>query len=155
MKVTGNIKSNLQRIEQKIQEDGSINEIGDMCRATIVCESNEQLIKAYEEIDGQSWFNITRLKNKLTDPLKLVHINVSYFGILLGEIQIRIGSKPVNFESNHFIYELKRTDTPAQFRQQILMKYTSQVQDGIIDYDGVDGEQGDANYSDWEANFQK
>ena len=54
---------------------------------------------------------IIRVKNKLKDPLHLIHINLIYSSSLICEIQLRVGKKPINLYANHFLYELARSDT--------------------------------------------
>jgi hypothetical protein len=80
------------------------------------------LIDAYKKI--ASIMTIVRVKNKLRDPLQLVHLNVNYRNELICEIQINIGLKPVNYNANHFLYELERADSIIQFQQQILIHIT-------------------------------
>jgi len=60
--------------------------------------------------------DIIRLKNKLKDPLHLIHINLIYNHCIIVELQIRYGQKPINLYANHFLYELVRSDTADQYR---------------------------------------
>lgn len=97
--VEGNLKSNLQRIAQKITGDGTnenLFRIPDMIRATIVVKEPSQLVDAYNTIATNSEFNIIRLKNQLNDPQKLVHLNVIFNDSIIGEILIRYGPEPIN-----------------------------------------------------------
>ena len=55
--------------------------------------------------------DIIRIKNKLKDPLHLVHLNLIYEHRIIVEISIRYGKKPINLYANHFLYELARSDT--------------------------------------------
>jgi len=82
-----------------------------MVRSCIIVQKPEQLITAYKVIAEGSLINIIRLKNKLKEPLKLIHLNLIYNEKIIGEIQIRYGNKPCNYYSNHFLYELKRADS--------------------------------------------
>jgi len=40
-------------------------------------------------------------------------MNVIYVNSIVGEIQIKYGSTPVHYYSNHFLYELARADSAA------------------------------------------
>jgi hypothetical protein len=116
MQVSGNLKSNLQRICQKINEDGFMN-VQDLIRATVVAKTHDQIIQAYEILNSHEHLTILRVKNKLREPLQLVHLNVAYKGRMIGEVQIKIGITPVQYASNHFLYELVRADSVEQLRQ--------------------------------------
>lgn len=122
MSLHGGLKSNLQRISQKIEEDGDVYGLSDMVRATIIVSSEEKLLEAYKIINNNSKLCVFRCKNKLNQALQLVHINVNFSEKIIGEIQMRIGSKPKNYNANHFLYELERADSLDQFNQQVLMK---------------------------------
>ena len=48
-RVTGNLKTNLARIAQKIEDGGNkgIFKVTDMIRATVICETVDQMDEAY------------------------------------------------------------------------------------------------------------
>ena len=63
--------------------------------------------------------NIIRVKNKLNDGIQNLHLNVMfgrYGSLIIGEIQIKIGKKPIHYYAHHFLYELMRCDSQDQFR---------------------------------------
>ena len=80
------MKSNLTRIGQKIREYKSSFKVGDMVRATISVNSPEQMKQVFESLQQNPDFRIIRVKNKLRDHLKLVHINLIYLDQIIGEI---------------------------------------------------------------------
>jgi hypothetical protein len=88
----------------------------------VVANNSRQLKQAFEKIDAHEYLNIIRVKNKLDQHLQLVHINFTYRGRILGEIQLKIGTPPIMYAANHFLYELARADSIDQFRQQVLLK---------------------------------
>ena len=69
----------------------------------------EEAIVAFKMIEKN--FKVIRIKNKLLDPLQLIHVNVIYANAIIGEIQIKLGKKPPHFYSVHFLYELARSDS--------------------------------------------
>lgn len=104
----GNLKSDLQRIACKITEaNENPFRITDMIRATIIVKEPQQLVDAYNTIASNSEFNIIRLKNNLKDPLMHVHLNVIFNQSIIGEILIRCGPKPINYEATKFFTGLK------------------------------------------------
>ena len=121
LKYRGGIKSNLIRIAQKIEEDGSPYSVTDMIRATVYCNSIDQLWDVYKYLDqnplGQE-IQLIRIKPKLRSDLKNVTLNFVWYDSIIGEIQLRYGRVPFNYYSNHFIYELERADSIFQFQQQ-------------------------------------
>ena len=48
-------------------------------------------------------------------------LNFIYWDSIIGEIQIRSGSKPVHYEANHVLYELARADTVSQMKMQVFV----------------------------------
>ena len=54
---------------------------------------------------------IVKIKNKLSTGLQNVTLNVEYDQSIIGEIQLRVGSKPVNYHANHLVYEMERVDS--------------------------------------------
>ena len=93
--------------------------MSDMVRATLSLknENPEEMIKVFEELNNIDNLKIIRIKNKLTEDLQNVTLNFIYNDMIVGEIQIRFGSKPANFHAAHFLYELIRCDSADQFRQ--------------------------------------
>ena len=58
--------------------------IGDMVRSMITVATPEEAILAFKLIRKN--FKIIRIKNKLLDPLQLIHLNVIYANAIIGEI---------------------------------------------------------------------
>lgn len=105
---------NLARIAQKIEEKGdkySKFQINDMIRATCVVQKPEQLKEAYDILHKNDNFKIVKVKNNLTKPIQNVNLNLVYMDKINCEIQLRYGTKPANYYSNHFLYELVRADS--------------------------------------------
>ena len=132
-KVKGVCKQNLTRIAQKIVQNehekhrGLMNlissanpyRITDMIRATIVVHEPYQMREAYELVKKVAAVGkVIRIKNKLKSSLQNVTLNFTD-DYIIGEIQMRYGSKPINYFANHFLYELKRADSLMQLEQQI------------------------------------
>jgi len=63
-KVFGNVKSNIVRIEQKIEEEGgNLGKLTDMIRATIVVDDPTQMREAYDLVKDTMYIQIIRVKN--------------------------------------------------------------------------------------------
>ena len=69
-------------------------------------------------IQNCDYLHIIRVKNKLNDGIQNIHLNVMYGlkGIINGEIQIKIGKRPIHYYAHHFLYELMRCNSVDQFR---------------------------------------
>ena len=80
-----------------------------MVRATITVKDQKEARKAYEIVKNN--FNVIRIKNKLEDQLRLIHLNVLYGNGIVGELQIKLGYPASHFDSVHFLYEIARADT--------------------------------------------
>ena len=93
-KVSGNLKQNLRRIAQKVQEDGW-ERITDMIRATIIVQDASELEHAYHILSKIPEYNIVKIKNKIKSPLQNVTANVIFQDSIVSEIQFRFGGKPV------------------------------------------------------------
>jgi len=78
--------------------------ISDMIRGMIVVKHPEDLPKVYKILQTLANVTIIRIKNKLNFDLQNVTLNYIYGDQIIGEIQIRCGSRPVNFYANHFYY---------------------------------------------------
>ena len=63
------------------------------------------------KIRGLQNYRIVKIKNNLTKDISNVMLNIVYYDVIIGEIQMRVGSKPVNYHANHFMYELERVDS--------------------------------------------
>ena len=87
-----------------------------MIRASISVRNQEDMRMAYELLVEMEDVNIVRLKNKMCTNLRNITLNFIYQDMIVGEIQIRYGDMPINYSSNHFIYELTRCDSITQFR---------------------------------------
>jgi len=62
--VFGNVKTNIVRIEQKIEEEGgNLGKLTDMIRATIVVGDPTQMIIAYDLVSDTNYIQIIRVKN--------------------------------------------------------------------------------------------
>jgi len=83
--------------------------MSDMVRGLVVVNTVEECMHAYDLIKDN--FVIIRIKNKLLDPLQLIHMNVMYNNAIVCEIQVKLGHKPSHFDSVHFLYELARVDS--------------------------------------------
>jgi len=55
-------------------------------------------------------YKIIKIKNNLSADLQNIKLNFLYDDQIIGEIQMRVGSKPINYHANHFMYELERVD---------------------------------------------
>ena len=121
MNYFGNMKVNIARISQKIEEEnGNLGVLTDMIRGTIVVNNADQLLKAYKMVKETKYVEIIRIKNALLrPPFSTIFLNVIFKDNIVGEIQIRHGEKSVAYESNHFFYELERSNNFFDFRQLI------------------------------------
>jgi len=55
-----------------------------MVRASVTCKTPEEAKDAYNTVKNN--FNVIRLKNKLEEHLRLIHLNVLYGNGIVGEI---------------------------------------------------------------------
>jgi len=67
-------------------------------------------------------------------------INFIFNNLIIGELQICYGRKPVFYSENHFLYELARADSVAQFTLQLSSRINSLSEQGnlyrtIIDFE--------------------
>lgn len=142
VKITGNLKTNLRRIcfkmEEYEKEHGEVAQgrgafaITDMVRATLNVKSATEMETAYGVLSQMKGLQIVRVDNRITDPIQNVTLNVIYYDMIIGEIQLRFGLLPVNYYGNHFLRELLRCDSAAQFRQQVMAQLNYLAQhDGI------------------------
>lgn len=119
------MKENLARIAQKIEEnefekDGPFR-MTDMIRGMVSTNTPDDVMKAYEMVSKIKNLKIIRIKNKIISSLQNVTINFIWWDCIIGEIQLRFGEAPVQYNGNHFIYELARADTLGQFQQQVMI----------------------------------
>ena len=87
-----------------------------MCRGMVSVNEVKEVEEAYNLCLDK--FSVIRIKNKLNSPLQNVSLNVLYpvnMPSIIGEIQIKFGSKSILYNANHFIYELARCDSFVQF----------------------------------------
>ena len=70
--------------------------ITDMVRATIVVSNKDQLRSCFGQIKDLPEFRITKAKNIFISNLQNLVINVIYKDMIIGEIQINCGSKPIS-----------------------------------------------------------
>ena len=88
-----------------------------MIRATIIVKTPNQLKRAFKMLHGRfKNYKIVKIKNNLTRDIANINLNFVYYDSIIGEIQIRVGSKPINYYANHFMYELERVDSVTQLR---------------------------------------
>ena len=121
----------MRRISQKIEEyeekEGpdafglGVFTMTDMIRATLTVKLAEHLQQCYSDLEKMSELNIVKIKNELCTDLQNITINFIYSDMIVGEIQLRYRSKPVNYYGNHFLYQLIRSDSVFAFRQKILL----------------------------------
>ena len=94
--VTGNLKTNLHKISQKVdeyeKEEGEGADglgkftITDMVRATLHVKNPEEMIPAYEVLLDMEELNIVKITNKMCTGLQNVTINFIYTDMIVGEI---------------------------------------------------------------------
>ena len=84
--------------------------VKDLVRGTIVAEIS-QLWEAYEHFSKLKGVEIFEIKSlKKVEMLQNITVLFVYQEKFIGEMQIRFGEKPHNYEANHFIYEIARSE---------------------------------------------
>ena len=64
--------------------------------------------------------NIIKIKNNLTSNLQNLVLNFIYYDMIVGEIIIRIGTRPYNYYSNRFFKQLVNAETVTKFKYCLL-----------------------------------
>jgi len=58
--------------------------------------------------------DIVKVKNNLNKPIQNVNMNMIFLNKIVAECQLRCGKKACYYDSNHFLFEIVRADTPIQ-----------------------------------------
>ena len=65
---------------------------------------------------------VIRIHNKLKDDIQIICAKLIYLDQIIGEVQIRYGSKPLNYYGNQFMSDLKAAGSVAQVKQKIFQR---------------------------------
>jgi hypothetical protein len=96
--------------------------IKDLVRGTIVADVT-QLWESYEHFKTLEGVEIIEIKSlKKVEMLQNITILFVYQHRFIGEMQIRFGQKPSNYEANHFIYEIARSEMTLEILQSLHKK---------------------------------
>ena len=132
----GGIRSNLQRIAEKVNEDGW-SAVTDMLYATIYVREADNLESAYKLLDLLKDFTVVRITNNLKEPVQNLVVDVVFQNSIICEIEFLFGDKPITNSSNDFITELLKLESVGDLQQKILMKFSSLAENGqIYNHDG-------------------
>ena len=100
-----------------------IQKVGDVLRCTVEVETGDLVWYAWESIRTSSEFQVARLKNKMAlenvkvppDMLLNVTIQTEMGYSLVTEIQIHLRAIHKLKQEEHILYEIRRTNSPAEF----------------------------------------
>ena len=67
-------------------------------------------------------FQIIRIENKLNSTNQNVIMNFIWQNQVIGEIELRSGDYPLNYDSNEFLTRLTKSPSLDSFREEILQR---------------------------------
>ena len=97
-----------------------------MVRAQIDVERPSEVLQVIQTLQDKPCIKLIKIKNNLTTPLQNVVINLIYTQEIIAEINVRLGSNPLNFHQDRFMANLARADTPTTFRIYV-MEYLNKL----------------------------
>ena len=101
---------------------GGEDELTDLIRGTITVDI-KHMIDAYLFFASIEGVKVLRIKEKLK-TLQNVTVNFVFKDILIGEMQFRYEEYPIYYHSNHFLYEIDRSQDKIDFIDSLNNKAT-------------------------------
>ena len=89
--------------------------LGDMVRATLVVNSVAELWDAYKWFKEAGMVTIIKIKDKLASDIKNITISFDFDNKIIGEMQFRYEPVPAQYNANHTLYELERSNSQLEF----------------------------------------